>query len=64
MNEKEYFELPQKIKNVVDSFDDEKDLYSECERIKDDLNHEGWICDYDLSGSIFNVRKKIINKDI
>ena len=47
--------LPQHIKDIVDSWDDNKELYSECIRIQKELNHIGWDCDYGLSGEITDV---------
>jgi len=43
---------------VVDSWDDNKNLYEECARIKYQLEEIGWTCDYDLSGEVYDVREK------
>jgi len=53
----EYEKLPQKIKNIADSWDDNKDLYSECIRIQKELEQKGWTCDYGLDGSVYDVVK-------
>ena len=58
MTEKEYDNLPEKVKAIVDSYDDNEDLYEECYRIQVELGEIGWTCDYDLSGEVFDVRKK------
>ncbi len=55
-----YDNLPDNIKAILDSWDDNKELYSECERIQAELECSNWTCDYDLSGQIFNVQP--INK--
>ena len=34
MTAEEYENLPQEIKNIVDSWDDNKELYAECNRIQ------------------------------
>jgi len=61
MTAKEYDNLPKEIKNIVDSWDDNKDLYSECDRIKKELEQKSWTCDYGLDGTLHNVVGRIIN---
>ena len=58
MTEQEYELLPTEVKSIVDSWDENKNLYVECARIKSELEEIGWTCDYDLSADIFDVRKK------
>lgn len=58
----EYDSLPQHIKDIVDSWDDNKDLYAECARIKAELEKLGWSCEYGLSGEIYDVRQKAENE--
>lgn len=60
MESHEYEQLPENVKCVIDSFDEDCDFYLECKRISNELNLIGWQCDYDLSGQIFDV--KPINK--
>ena len=60
MTEQEYDNLPLNIKNIVDSWDDNKDLYAECARIKKELNQLGWTCDYGLDGEVYDVRQNIL----
>lgn len=57
MTEQEYNNLPQDIKDVVDSWDDNKDIYAECRRIRSELEQMGWTCDYGLDGEVYDVRK-------
>ena len=57
MTPEEYEELPQPIKNIVDSWDDSKELYSECVRIQKELEKKGWTCDYGLDGMVYDVEK-------
>lgn len=57
MTEQEYDNLPTSIKNIVDSWDDNKELYTECRRIKSELESVGWTCDYGLCGEVDTVRK-------
>jgi hypothetical protein len=56
--EEEYDNLPQEVKDILDSFDIDKDAYKECDRIIDELNEIGWTADYGLSGEIYDVMKK------
>lgn len=57
MTAEEYDNLPQDIKNIVDSWDDNKNLYDECSRIKNELEQKGWTCDYGLDGMVYDVRQ-------
>jgi len=55
----EYDNLPQEVKDILDSFDmNEADSDRECDRIIDKLNDIGWTADYGLSGEIYDVKKK------
>ena len=58
MSPEEYDNLPQEIKNIVDSWDDNKDIYSDCNRIQKELEEEGWTCKYGLDGIIYEVKKR------
>jgi len=57
MTAEEYENLPQEIKNIVDSWDDNKDLYAECNRIQKELEQKGWTCDYGLDGMVYDVKQ-------
>jgi len=57
MTAAEYENLPQEIKNIVDSWDDYMDLYAECSRIQKELKQKGWTCDYGLDGMVYDVRR-------
>ena len=63
MTEQEYELLPTEVKSIVDSWDDNKDLYGECARIKAELETIGWTCDYGLDGEICDVVKLGITID-
>ena len=52
----EYDTLPQHIKDIVDSWDDNKDLYQECVRIKLELEQNGYTCDYGLDGEVYDIK--------
>lgn len=54
----EYDNFPQEVKAIVDTYNDNENLYEECSRIKTELEQIGWTCDYDLSGEVFNVKQK------
>lgn len=55
MDAKQYDRLPQYVKDALGTFDDNQDLYAECERLKTLLISIGWSCDYDLAGEITEV---------
>ena len=57
MEAEEYDLLPNFIKSIVNTFDENKDHYSECKRIVNELNIIGWTADYDLSGTLFDIKK-------
>jgi len=57
MTELEYEDFPNEIKVIVDSYDDNENLYEECARIKSELEQIGWTCDYGLSGEIYDVKQ-------
>ena len=57
MTEIEYENFPQEVKAIVDTYNDNENLYEECHRIKVELQQIGWTCDYDLSGEVFDVRQ-------
>lgn len=56
--EDEYNRLPQHIKNIVDTFDEDKCSYAECARIKKELETVGYTCDYGLDGSLYDIKKQ------
>jgi hypothetical protein len=60
MTAEEYDNLPEHVKEILDTYDDNEDLYAECKRIKDSLNQIGYDCDYDLSGEVFDVKPIIV----
>ena len=55
MTARQYQNLPQNVKDIVDSFDEDLDSYMECERIISELNLIGYTADYYLDGVLFNV---------
>lgn len=55
----EYDNLPQEVKDILDSFDmNEADSYEECRNIICKLEDIGWTADYGLSGEIYDVKNK------
>jgi hypothetical protein len=58
MSPEEYDNLPLEIKNIVDSWDDNNDIYSDCSRIQKELKEIGWTCEYGLDGIIYEVKKR------
>ena len=57
MTAEQYDNLPKEIKNIVDSWNDNKELYSECKRIQKELKQKGWTCDYGLDGMVYDVKQ-------
>ena len=66
MTEAEYENLPENVKSIVDSWDENEDLYKECARIKSDLNLIGWTCSYGLDGMVYDVTrsKRMLKKEV
>jgi len=62
MTEIEYDNFPQEVKAIVDTYDDNENLYEECHRIQVELEVIGWTCDYDLSGEVYDVRPKVADE--
>ena len=58
MTAEEYEQWPQEIKDIVNSYDENKDMYKECARIFWELHDLDWSCDYGLSGEIYDVKPK------
>lgn len=52
MTEQNYLELPLEVQSVINTWDDNEELYAECRRIQLELNDIGWDCDYGLDGEI------------
>ena len=59
MKPHEYEALPQEVKTILSSFDDNEDLYKECVKIETKLTGIGYQCNYDLSGTIYDVKPLI-----
>jgi hypothetical protein len=58
MSEEEYDALPENIKEILNAHGFEND-YDTCKAVQDALQQVGWTCDYDLGGSIFDVKEKV-----
>lgn len=56
MTNEEYDNLSRNVKTIVDTYDDDGSMYSECARIKEELEAIGYTCDYDLGGAIFDIK--------
>ncbi len=52
----EYDLLPEEIKNILDTYDENKSLYQECQRIKEELEQVNWTCEYGLDGQIYDIK--------
>jgi hypothetical protein len=51
----DYENLPDHIKAILDSFDEDGDSFKECERVEKELEVYGYSVDYDLSGELFDL---------
>jgi len=56
-NDETYENLPKHIKAIVDTWDENAELYSECKRIDQELKVHGYTIDYGLSGDITDIDK-------
>lgn len=52
-----YYLLPKEVLAIVESFDDNEDLYDECRRLEKELTPHGYTFDWGLDGVPFNLRK-------
>lgn len=49
--------IPENVQAVLDTFDESKSAYAECERIQGELKLMGYTVDYDLSGNLIDLHK-------
>lgn len=49
--------LPDNVQKILLSFDDEKGLYKECSRVIEELEKVGYTAKYDLSGTLYDLKK-------
>ena len=57
MTDLQYNQLPKTIKAILNTFDFDAIQYDECERIKQQLELNGFACDYGLDGQIYDVER-------
>ena len=57
MDATQYDNTTQEVKNILNTYNENKDSYAECERIIKELNLIGWNADYCLDGILFNLTK-------
>lgn len=55
MTAEEYDNLPENVKDILNTFDEDLDSYIECERIISELNLIGYTAEYYLDGVLFNI---------
>ena len=55
MTDQNYDNLPDYVKDIIHTYDDDKDGKKECERIHKKLKKTGWTCEYDFMGEITEV---------
>ena len=54
----EYDALPKQVQDILVSYDNNADLYKECVRIERVLSSVGYQCNYNLRGTIYDVKPK------
>ena len=54
----EYDALPKQVQDILESYDNNADLYKECVRIERVLSSVGYQCNYNLRGTIYDVNPK------
>ena len=57
MTDSQYNQLPKTIKSIINTFDFDAIQYDECKRIKQQLELNGFTCDYGLDGQIYDVKE-------
>lgn len=55
MTAEDYDNLPDNVKDIINSFDEDLDSYVECERIISELNLIGYTAEYYLDEVLFNI---------
>lgn len=55
MTEQDFIQLPAEVQSVLNTWDENTDLYAECRRIQAQLNDMGWDCDWGLDGEISTI---------
>lgn len=58
MTPEQYEKLPQKVKDVLDTYVEEGDLYEMSSKVIKRLNKIGWDADMDLAGELVDIRRK------
>lgn len=54
----DYDTLPKQVQDILVSYDNNADLYKECVRIERVLSSVGYQCNYNLRGTIYDVKPK------
>ena len=54
----DYDTLPKQVQDILESYDNNADLYKECVRIERVLSSVGYQCNYNLRGTIYDVKPK------
>jgi hypothetical protein len=50
--------LPKQVQDILESYDNNADLYKECVRIERLFSSVGYQCNYNLRGTIYDVKPK------
>jgi len=53
-----YEDIPQNIRTIIETFDDNKDGYKECARLVDECKKEGYHLDYGLDADVYDLWKE------
>lgn len=57
LDEINWFKLPEVVQVILNSYDDDKELYEECDRIIEELEQHGYTAEYGLDGQIHSLKK-------
>ena len=49
--------IPENVWGILDTFDESKSAYKECERLQGELKAIGYTVDYDLTGNLVDLHK-------
>lgn len=52
-----YHLLPETVQNIVHSFNENEDAYSECQRLESELGPHGYVFDFGLDGVPYDLRE-------
>lgn len=58
-----YETLPDNVKSIINSYENEENDYNTCQRLIDDLEEVGYTCEFGLDAEPFNLQKILTLKE-